>query len=103
MTYSGPRTLASSEASIPARSTGLARAGLSRSTTAPQTPGSRGPTGSPGARPASASQTFIRVSTYVTEVGLPLHIHGELYANGEWRLGGRQAGTRAEETESAER
>ena len=42
---------------------GRARAGLSRSTTAPHRPGSAGPRGSPGARPARASQTLIRVST----------------------------------------
>ncbi len=51
---------------MPARSTGLARAGLSRSTTAAHMPGSCGPIGCPGARPASASHTLTRVSTTVT-------------------------------------
>jgi hypothetical protein len=68
ITYVEPRTLVSSTASTPARSTGRARAGLSRSTTAPHRSGSAGPTGAPGARPANASQTFIRVSTYVTQL-----------------------------------
>src|SRR4051812_536254 len=77
MTYSEPRTLTSCTASIPARSTGRARAGLSRSTTAPHKPGSAGPTGLPGARPAKASQTLIRVSTYVTVGGLSLR---------QWRM-----------------
>src|SRR4051794_10970330 len=71
---------------MPARSIGRARAGFSRSTTAPHKPGSAGPTGFPGARPARASQTLIRVSTYVT-CCLSL-------ADGEWRLWVGAAGMR---------
>src|SRR3982750_2629823 len=63
MTYSEPRTLVNCTTSMPARSTGRARAGLSRSTTAPHRPGSAGPEGSPGARPARASPTFLPGST----------------------------------------
>ena len=48
---------------MPARSTGRALAGLTRSATAVHSPGSAGPNGCPGARPASASHTLIRVST----------------------------------------
>src|SRR5215470_9663992 len=51
---------------MPARSTGLALAGLTRSATAVHRPGSAGPNGCPGARPASASHTLIRVSTIAT-------------------------------------
>src|SRR6266511_2569901 len=93
MTYAGPRTLVSSTASTPARSTGRARAGLRRSTTASHRPGSAGPTGLPGARPARASQTLIRVSTYVT-LGLSL-------ADGEWRLWARAVQTRVPVRETA--
>jgi hypothetical protein len=52
MTYAAPRALVSSDVSTPARSTGRALAGLTRSATADHNPGSAGPTGRPGARPA---------------------------------------------------
>src|SRR3954468_20411186 len=87
MTYPEPRTLVHCTTLMPARSTGRARAGLSRSTTAPHKPGSAGPTGSPGARPARASQTFIRDSTYVI-------VGASHSANGEWRLWAEDAETR---------
>src|SRR5690606_31385798 len=51
---------------MPERSRGWARAGLRRSITAAHRPGSAGPTGRPGARPASASHTLTRASTTVT-------------------------------------
>ena len=54
---------------------GLARAGLSRSATAAHSPGSAGPTGCPGARPASASHTLIRVSTTATAAPPSARIH----------------------------
>ena len=63
-----PRALTSSTCSMPARSVGRALAGLTRSATAAQSPGSAGPNGWPGARPASASHRLIRVSTTATPV-----------------------------------
>src|SRR5690349_16875189 len=51
---------------MPARRIGRALAGSTRSATAFHSPGSAGPSGWPGARPASASHTLIRVSTIAT-------------------------------------
>ena len=58
---------------MPGRTTGRALAGLTRSATADHKPGSAGPSGWPGARPASASHTLIRVSTIDTFTLLTRH------------------------------